>query len=859
MKFHRLKIANFRGITQPKEIRFSPGLTVVQGPNESGKSSLAIAIERLFDVPVTSTKINAERHVYFNENPEIELEIESGEHYFTYAKHFNETRSASKTFLTIQKPNPENVKNKHDERLKEILEKTLDLDMWKAMLLKQGDAVVRPKVKQSNWLSTALDEAAAGNANNAQGEGLFAKVEAKFLDFYTEKQKAEKTEIKNSRKKKDDAQKQKTYWESILSELEDDIESVPVLKKGIKQLESDEDVLKKIDELAGKLEKERSALSLAKSAESAAQTLKNIREKLVNELKSYSEQLTKENEASKKHTPILKSAQESFVCAEEAVSKANEEKTAIDDRILILRSDCDFFQHKQNLALLMARKLRVDEARANSLAAEQRLSANNVTESVFEKIQTAEKAKNRAEDQLKIGCPEAVLRGLSDFQYFWNDEESKIGPGEERKFSVNKESELLLPGILKLEIKAGASADELNQRVDAAQKQLHTACKNACVESLDEAELALKNRRCDETIVAEKIRIEKDNLSNESYEKLSAKIEKLDSEKREQPKSADLESANVAYNLAVKEQKRAAEQLKISNGLLETARTFRDEQNTKNTQFVAKIGSLTEYEKQKQNSLEQARCEKADDVLDNEYANAVRSTLQKEADVRNTSDELLSKTPAKFVSADIKQTQDLTRNEIKRLSNELTATDSRIKLRSDESPSEKFDDAETEFERLEKEYRKLDREANAAKLLYEIMSEERNMAKKSRIAPLKERIEQLGENIFGKKFQIQLNDNLEIENRTIGNETVPFELLSGGTKEQLSILYRIACSMLVSSQGGMPLILDDALGYTDKERLPKMRAALAKAAESCQIIVLTCMPERYAGIAGAKYVDLGSN
>jgi uncharacterized protein YhaN len=80
--------------------------------------------------------------------------------------------------------------------------------------------------------------------------------------------------------------------------------------------------------------------------------------------------------------------------------------------------------------------------------------------------------------------------------------------------------------------------------------------------------------------------------------------------------------------------------------------------------------------------------------------------------------------------------------------------------------------------------------------------------------------------------------------------------LSSGTREQLSLLFRLACSMIVAKDGGTPLILDDALGYTDQERLRSMGVALARAARECQIIIFTCVPERYRNIGDATIVSM---
>ena len=51
--------------------------------------------------------------------------------------------------------------------------------------------------------------------------------------------------------------------------------------------------------------------------------------------------------------------------------------------------------------------------------------------------------------------------------------------------------------------------------------------------------------------------------------------------------------------------------------------------------------------------------------------------------------------------------------------------------------------------------------------------------------------------------------------------------------------------------------LTDALGYTDPERLRLMGAVLAKAAKECQIVIFTCVPDRYGNVGEATVVAIG--
>jgi uncharacterized protein YhaN len=65
------------------------------------------------------------------------------------------------------------------------------------------------------------------------------------------------------------------------------------------------------------------------------------------------------------------------------------------------------------------------------------------------------------------------------------------------------------------------------------------------------------------------------------------------------------------------------------------------------------------------------------------------------------------------------------------------------------------------------------------------------------------------------------------------------------------MLARLAVGELVSDEGGVPLIFDDVLGYSDPEKLERISAVLAASGENAQIIVLTRQPDRYQHIGSA--------
>ena len=191
-------------------------------------------------------------------------------------------------------------------------------------------------------------------------------------------------------------------------------------------------------------------------------------------------------------------------------------------------------------------------------------------------------------------------------------------------------------------------------------------------------------------------------------------------------------------------------------------------------------------------------------------------------------------------------------------STEFTEVQTRLKIHGEEGLHEQLNMALVNLNHRERENKSLFRRAGAAKLLLDIMREERDMARKAYIRPIKEKVEKLCRLVFDSSCQVDISDDLQIISRTMDHVTIPFEYLSAGAKEQLSLIFRLACSMIVANDGdGTPIVLDDALGYTDGERLPLMGAVFAKAAKECQIVILTCVPNRYANVGTATIIPIG--
>ena len=78
-----------------------------------------------------------------------------------------------------------------------------------------------------------------------------------------------------------------------------------------------------------------------------------------------------------------------------------------------------------------------------------------------------------------------------------------------------------------------------------------------------------------------------------------------------------------------------------------------------------------------------------------------------------------------------------------------------------------------------------------------------------------------------------------------------FNILSVGTQEQIALLVRLAFARMLANTGAFaPVILDDAIVYTDDDRIERMFDALTRQAQDLQIIVFSCRQKAFRDLGG---------
>lgn len=733
MRFLRLRVANYRGI-DTREVNFGPlGITLVQGPNEAGKTSLGEAIGILFEYFDSSKhrKVDAIRPVHRDEGPEIELQAESGPYAFTYFKRFHKK---PETKLTVTRPKPENYTGReaHD-RAEAILRETLDIDLWKALTIQQGEAIQQPDLAKQTSLSAALDQAAGGRSADPRAEGLFDRVRAEYGLYFTQSG-AEKKDLQEARKRLADVKAEVATIEKQIGALEQDILRSAALQWELGQLNKQETEqgeavaaytasLEEIVALENALSAARIKLESAQKSEQSARRDKEARQELIDAVAKAVRAHDDLQESCKISLTALKPAEEELNKALATFNEAEGQKREADELAALRRADFDYYNNKLHLEQLEERKDRIGRARQIAAEAEELLARDKVDSRTLKAIQEAERGLLTAEAQLATGAPNVLLRGLAECRLQIDDATVILGKDEVRTLSVADRTCLTIPEVLDIEITGGTGTEGLSRKVAEARRTLERACKAAEVGNGDEARVAFEQRRGAERDLEAKKTVEKENLRDLTYEQLERKLiglqqsvpDYLEKRVHEPVLCPDLESAKKEWANAELSQKKAAVQWDEARESVDAARTMRDQLNSKHQEVRVQLDMLAKDLNRASQNLDRARKAVPDDRLNANLADAARVVSGEESSVTSAEASLKARNPER-VKASVETARGSLRTTQTRLTaarTELTEVETRLKIHGDEGLHEKLNAAQSRFEHFEKDNLALSRRGPA--------------------------------------------------------------------------------------------------------------------------------------------------
>lgn len=867
MRIHRLRLANYRGVVAC-EVHFPlTGVTVVQGPNEVGKTSLVEALDLLLDHYDDTQKaaVRAVKPVDRDAGAEIEAELSAGPYRFTYTKRFHKDRA---TTLTVHEPSPlQRTGREAHDAVRAMLAETVDMALWRAQRLSQGSGVAQPDLRSQTALARALDQAAAGPTAGDREASLYERVAAEHHRYHTATGRLNAT-VRDAIAAHEAACHDAGLARKQLGEVEADVDRCTALERELvtcrrrsaehaRRLPELERAWGEVATRGQEVERLRLAAELADSRLATATSALQARHGLVAEAAAGRERVGRLGAEHERSAPAAAAAARAYRRARDEVTSRQAALRAAREAATEARRAYERQRDRLDLELLAERAQRVAQAQRQAGDAEAELDAALVDDEVLAAVEQAQVALLAAEARLEGDHAVVHVQALGSRPV--DVAGRRVAPDAEATLPVTAPVAVTVPGVVAVRVRPGGAIATLAAARDDAAAHLTTCLARAGVDDVAGARAA--HRRREEAVRARAGAHEalRRDLRDLTPEILTGKVRRLRERVGDDEVPADLDLPRRTAEDAEAAVQACAEALADAEESLSRAAAERDEARRSRTELAARVEAAQATMDAATAALSAARAEADDDILD---ARAAAGTAQAAAARAAHADAAreLDAADAQATRAALDNARAVAERhaaELRRIEGDLRETRARLEVRGEEGPADRLAEADTRVARTGFQRDRLQARAAAARLLYETMTARRDEARQAYVAPFRDKIVALGRVVFGPDLSVELDEDLAITSRTLDGVTVPFEDLSTGAREQLAVIARLACAAITSADGGVPLLLDDALGYADPGRLEALGAVFALAARDAQVVVLTCMPDRYRHIGSAHVVRLG--
>lgn len=876
MRIHRIALTNFRGVTDTTVTFADEGVTIVEGDNEAGKSTLLEALDLLLTTKSSSrsNRVSAAKPIGRDVSPEAEAELTIGDQRVTIRKRW---LSGQETVLTLHGA-PDVVVTGGDghDRLDALIDDHVDRQLLDTLQVLQGTKLDQASLV-SRALSTALDVAAGVDTSGQLEDGLWDRILAERSQYWTET-----GQKRIERRHLDEAitanEQRRDEVVAALRTLESDVTRVARLRheaadraarieEHTPEFERLAEQMTTIDNLSTAQRTAQGQRQQAQHEVTLAETQMDNRRKLIDDVTSREAdllRLSSENplgpDLDSLDAEVKRATQDRDAAATELQRLKDSRATAEEDERLLR----DLF----DLELLDERLTKYTEAQAALNAAEATLRSLTITPELLAEIEALHEKQIRSSGAADDQAVSVEIEAMTTVEVTDDDSTSSIEAETTAHLDVASRTEITVPGAVRLTITPGRSVEELHTRHRELTADLERLLAQASVADVAAARLAERSR--EEAANNARARTEEiegllrdltpESMKNRVEHLRASTNQRLDSRPGDPPLPPDLDSAMALRSDAVEAVETAERGLATLDDALREATTRLDDARTEAGKHGVRIEQAEAELKRAREQLDVARHGSPDDVIDEQLRQARTILGEADAEIGKLLEQLrqldAESTQVQYENA--RDTIQRAEQERDKYANEAKELEISLEARGEQGLASQVEEIERVLEESLAERKRIDARAEAALLLAATFEKHRAAAQERYLAPLKREIERLGRLVFGEDLGVTLSDDLLITERTLNGQTVPFDQLSVGAQEQLGVLARLACAALVGDEGGAPVILDDALGWSDPHRLSRMGAALNLAGRASQIIVLTCFPDRYAAIGGAQVTRLDS-
>lgn len=890
MKIRSLAVDQFRMFTRPTLVEeFGDGINVIIGPNEMGKSTLLAAIRAvLFERHKSKTATVRSYQNDLNDTaPVVSLDFE-----IDGAPYRIEKRFIKSPYARLTLPDGGLVdSDEAEEKLQDLLgfarpgktgASPDNLAMWSVLWVQQGESIRTPELPDAarSAIQACLETEVGLLTGGRRGQRLLDAVD-KALHEIVDKREKPKGRYKEVLENLGESRGHVTEYENKLSQISEDLDLLAQREKELDQVldetqdqadENEIDKTRKRREEAAKLQAE---IAQAKIRVQLAQNKLETAEHELEARRTHIKAIAEAREATEKAVKAEGEASEQEKAAAAEVKRLKQQLTDLEGRqedaektLRRLRRIRELADRQEEIATFEERHRQAASAHATYLKLKRKAEAIRLNQSAVTALRKATRDRDRAHAALQAAATDVSfdLKAGAEAKIRL-DGEPLEAPKAERKVVNELAIEIESVGQILIAPSIG-DKDKLTAAFDGAKRQLEGLLAEWGVGSAGKAERELE-KKTSLAAQAESARREsqiyapgdaklgldpgpaalKDHI--ESL-RLTLTNELVGLELKEAPPRAQIEVEIVD---AEKQAEALQGQVATTRAELTGPEKTWAACKTRLVQLETDAKHARSRERQLKRQLADAEAVASEDALVAKVKSAQGSKdkaagklkdLQAEQG-RETVDVLDAR--IKRLSEKVKARQQR-REELKR---EITGLRSRIQAVEGDGIEEILNQARNESEQLEEERARWERAVRVLTLLRDTLQAAEAEAKERYLAPVVNRIRPHLQILFpGSKIEIDEDFGITGIVRD-GVRVEAFDRLSDGTREQIAVLARLAFGqMLIEQEKPATVILDDALVFSDDDRIGLMFDILNMAAEKMQIVVLTCRQRVFENLGGKR-------
>ncbi len=883
MQLRSLAVNQFKRFTAPTRLaEIGGGLNLVVGPNEMGKSTLLDALRTVLFERYSSKA----RHITALQNdrsragPVVEVVFAVDGGTYTLTKRF-----VKSPYARLECPDGTVLEaDAAEARLRDLLgfaeagrsgANPDTLGMWGVLWVQQGQSFGAPSLSESArvGLSAGLESEVGAVLGGRRAQRLPQLLEGRRGELVTRVRRDPKGEYRDAVNRARELQ----------SELEERRQQRREMSQALERLAESEEQLARLDQAGSaaeqaQLDQARGKLRRAELQESqieAARSELDLRQNRLDQaLAAVAERAAERRELSAEEVQLTsarerlaewQAADREFSALREGLHRqvrdAEEAAAAAEAEVGRRRAALDAALAAAELADLTARQDAAASAQARLDEALREIERLPATDAALRRVREADNSLARARAQLSVAAtritfdiPPDRAAGVTLGGDPISSRPQPVEAVEPTAIVIPERGRILIdPGV--------AERERLLESRRRAESELRAALADAGAASPADAELQNERRRGAEQR-AQQARQELELHSPEGgAAALKERIAALEARAAELPPAPASEpppsrgEAEAAHR-AAEESARAARAVERE---ARAAAGERDEaallQRQRLSELQGSIGSQEELLERRAAELQVKEGAAPDDALASAVAAAKRARIdQARALEALEAAELAGARPqleARIarLSAVLGQ-REQNRSDLRIAIEGLRA---RIEVQEGAGLDEVIEGMQRELAHLQERNARFEREIEVLNLLIGVLRTAEVEAREQYLEPVLKRVRPYLQMLFP-NAEIRMDEDFQITgmSRESGYDE-HFEHLSMGTQEQIAVLVRLAFAEMLVEQG-LPaaVILDDALVFSDDQRMSLMFDILSHAAQRLQIVVFTCRAQLFEGLGAAQ-------